>query len=220
MAGLGDVRRRTMRRRRLLARLLYGVVIAAFCGAVYTLLTTLSPRLSSTPLLSRMAGTSTAGYQESPVAEDRLYIPAINSTLPIVLADGDEDLALTKGAVHRRPVSGSPTRGGNFVLAAHRFVLRWNPIETIRRSPLYNLHKTKVGDVIVVDYQGERYEYVIVRKQRVAPNEVSIEQPTMQSQLTLYSCELSGSASGRDVVIAVPKASRHVGDDPYVPQYL
>ena len=106
------------------------------------------------------------------------------------------------GAWWRKPENGNPKDGGNFVLSAHRFIMGLTPQQTLRKSPFYNIDKLTVGDEIIIDYNGVRYNYVISEKQSVKPDAVEIEQLTDQPQLTLYSCTLGGANDGRDVIIA------------------
>ena len=132
--------------------------------------------------------------------DNRLYIPQINVDVAIV--EGDDSSALEKGAWHRKPENGNPIDGGNFVLSAHRFVMDITPQGTVEKSPFYNIDRLKVGDRLVVDYEGKRYEYEIKKKYAVKPNATNIEAKSDEPKLTLYSCTLQGSADGRDVIEA------------------
>ena len=57
------------------------------------------------------------------------------------------------------------------------------PQQTLRKSPFYNIDKLTVGDEIIIDYNGVRYNYVISEKQSVKPDAIEIEQRTDQPQL-------------------------------------
>ncbi len=135
---------------------------------------------------------------------NRLYIPKINVDVATVPIEGNEKLALEKGAIHRSPNSGNPKEGGNYVLAAHRFQLGYTPQQTRQKSPFYHIDKLYVGDDVYVDYGGVRYAYKVTERKLVKPTAVEVEAKTDESQLTLYSCELAGPAAGREVVIAEP----------------
>ena len=111
------------------------------------------------------------------------------------------------GAWWRKPENGNPKDGGNFVLSAHRFIMGMTPQQTLRKSPFYNINRLDIGDKIIVDYNGKRYEYLISEKRSVKPEAVEIEQRTAQPQLTLYSCTLGGANDGREVIIAKPNVS-------------
>ena len=136
---------------------------------------------------------------ENKITENRLYIPKIDINLPYSTGGAE---TMERGAWWRKPENGSPKDGGNFVLSAHRFIMGLTPQQTLRKSPFYNIDKLTVGDEIIIDYNGVRYNYVISEKQSVKPDAIEIEQRTDQPQLTLYSCTLGGANDGRDVIIA------------------
>lgn len=138
------------------------------------------------------------------LGEDRTYIPKINVDVAIVPIDGNEAAALEKGAIHRSPTSGNPKDGGNYVVAAHRFNLGFTPNQTKAQSPFYHIDRLNKDDDIYVDYKGIRYAYKVQERKFVEPDAVEIEKRTDDNRLTLYSCELSGPKSGREVVIAKP----------------
>ena len=112
--------------------------------------------------------------------------------------------ALDKGAQWRRPENGNPERGGNFIIAAHRLSIQPTPHATIEKSPFYNINKLAIGDTILVDYLGKRYSYTIQKIFNVKPEQVEIEDESIDPILTLYSCDLTGAATGRVVIIAEP----------------
>ena len=142
--------------------------------------------------------------QKPNLAENRLYIPKINVDVAVVKINGDEKTALEKGAVHRAPDSGNPAKGGNFVLAAHRFQLGFTPDQTRQKSPFYHIDQLNTGDQLYVDYYGTRYAYEVTERKDVPQNATEIEDRTDSAQLTLYSCELAGPQAGREVVLAKP----------------
>ncbi|MDQ5932433.1 MAG: sortase [Patescibacteria group bacterium] len=185
----------------------------------YVLITASAPAIIGSQLVRELTA-SRPVYGPAVSKTDTVYLPSIGVSIPIVpVAGGNEDAALENGAIHRSPNSGSPKSGGNYVLAAHRFSMRLTPAETVKQSPLYNLNYVRRGDSIVVDHSGSRYEYVVVKKHTVHVSNVEIEQSTRKPQLTLYTCELSGSKSGRDVVVAVPKAI-YMANMNYTPDYI
>jgi len=77
------------------------------------------------------------------------------------------------------------------------------PITSLRVAKPFD--KLKIGDEIVVDYDAQRYTYIIRKIHRVAPTAVEIERRTESPQLTLYSCTLGGAADGREVLVATLK---------------
>lgn len=133
------------------------------------------------------------------VQDNRIVIPKIGVNIHY----GSNGVAsLNKGAWWRYPERGNPEKGGNFIIAAHRFSIEPTPGETIVKSPFYNIDKLKKGDQILIDYNGVRYLYKATSFKNVTPNQTEIEAPSDTPKLTLYSCDLGGSAEGRIVVIA------------------
>jgi LPXTG-site transpeptidase (sortase) family protein len=132
--------------------------------------------------------------------ENRLYIPAINVDVPVI--EGEGKAALEKGAWHRKPENGNPEKGGNFVLSAHRFQMGFTPQQTREKSPFYRIDQLRVGEKMYVDYNNKRYTYEVVKKYAVDRHAVSIEAPSTEPKMTLYSCDLKGEAAGRQVIEA------------------
>ncbi|GDX63100.1 hypothetical protein LBMAG34_6340 [Candidatus Saccharibacteria bacterium] len=133
--------------------------------------------------------------------EKRVIIPKISVNSKIY--EGDSSV-LDKGTWHRFPDRGNPKVGGNFILAAHRYIFSLLPQRTSEKSVLYNIDKLDVGDKIYIDWQNERYEYVVDKKYKVKPNNTEVEAQSTQAKLTLYSCTKEGQADGREVIEANP----------------
>lgn len=137
---------------------------------------------------------------EPAVDVNRIVIPSIGVNIPY----GQGEAALNAGAEWRVPDHGNPERGGNFVIAAHRFSIQPTPMATVEKSPFYHIEKLKTDDPIVIDYQGKRYGYKVSEVFTVNPSQTEIEDTSDQPILTLYTCELGGAESGRVVVRAAP----------------
>lgn len=169
----------------------------------YILLTALTPGIDEPILTGKVAHATEEKLTKPPGTNgDRLYIPQINVDVAIVT--GNDSSVLENGAWHRKPENGDPINGGNFILSAHRFVMSYTPQGTAQKSPFYNIGRLAQGDQLYVDYQNQRYKYTISKKYQVAPNATSIEAPSDEPKLTLYSCTLEGSTDGRDVIEATP----------------
>lgn len=140
--------------------------------------------------------------QSPDITENRLYIPKL--AIDVLIAEGDNEATLEKGAWHRRPENGNPEIGGNFVLSAHRFQMGWTPGETRNNSPFYHIDKLQLGDKVYVDYNKTRYTYEVTKKYNVNRYAVEIEAPSEETKMTLYSCDLAGEAAGREVIEARP----------------
>ena len=176
------------------------IAILMILGGVYLLVLISTPLILSQNINPKDNHTTQLiAKTENKITENRLYIPKIDINLPYSTGGAE---TMERGAWWRKPENGNPKDGGNFVLSAHRFIMGLTPQQTLRKSPFYNIDKLTVGDEIIIDYNGVRYNYVISEKQSVKPDAVEIEQRTDQSQLTLYSCTLGGANDGRDVIIA------------------
>jgi sortase A len=76
------------------------------------------------------------------------------------------------------------------------------PGETRHKSPFYSINLVKVGDYVYVDFNGRRYQYEVVRHYEVKPTQISIEAPSSEPKMILYTCTLGGETDGRDVLEA------------------
>lgn len=190
-AGSNRARRRHAR---------YTTISAALCilGGLYLLILLLAPSQHlPTVLVGKPQKPAEVARQK--IANQQLYIPKIN--VSIEYASGTASV-LDHQSWWRFPERGNPVIGGNFILSAHRFRLGLLPGETQRKSPFYNLHQLEPGNHIYVDFQQTRYKYEVVKRYSVKPTQVSIEDPSKDAKLTLYSCTLKGEADGREVIEA------------------
>ena len=173
------------------------IAIALIGGGLYLLALVSSPAV--VPLIASKPIDVNA--LPAPAKEDnRIIIPQIGVNIPF--APGEE--SLDRGAQWRYPERGNPLRGGNFIIAAHRFSIQPTPQATIEKSPFYRIDALKVGDKLAVDYLGTRYAYEIDKIFDVRPTQIEIEAPSETPILTLYSCELGGAEAGRVVITAKP----------------
>jgi sortase A len=126
-------------------------------------------------------------------AGDRLIIPSM--LLDAALHTGKDARTLNKG-LWLRPVGSTPDKGGNTVIAGHRFTYT-NPHGT-----LYFLDKVHPDDKLAVYWHGKKYTYQVREVKIVPPTETSIEAPTSHSRLTIYTCTPLWNPIDRLVVIA------------------
>jgi len=140
---------------------------------------------------------------ETPASEkNTIFIPSVRIQADI--GEGGSD-TLDKGlAWHRLPEQGNPAKGGNMIITGHSFVWGYKPDEIKKRSIFYDLKDIKVGDEVLVNWDGKQYKYSVSKVKTVKPSAVEIEQPTGDPILTIYTCTIGGSADGRVVVIAKP----------------
>lgn len=182
------------KKRAFLSVTLLSLSVIALVGGLYTLTLVFSPMVA--PLVARKP--IDVKTLPAPVVKDnRIIIPKIG--VDIHYAPGEA--ALNAGAQWRHPERGNPDRGGNFIVAAHRLSVQATPWATVTKSPFYDIDKLAIGDKIIIDYIGTRYAYNIDSIFNVKPDQVEIEAPSETPKLTLYSCDLTGAATGRVVVV-------------------
>jgi len=145
---------------------------------------------ASTPSSAPPAGLS------SEVKE--LIIPSLGLRETIHLGGLSE---LNKGVWHV-PYTSTPDKGANTVLIGHRFTYSGQAV-------FYHLDKMLVGDPLTVFWQGKAYHYQIFAITVVPPTEVSVEAPTAEPQLTIYTCTPLWTAKDRLVLRA-----KLIGIDP------
>lgn len=181
------------KRRAYISAVLLSVAVVALVAGLYLLTLVLSPVVA--PLIVQKP--INISKLPAPVVKDnRIIIPKIG--INIHYAPGAA--ALDAGAQWRYPDRGNPETGGNFIIAAHRLSIQPTPRSTVIKSPFYNIDKLAIGDKIFIDYLGARYAYNINKIFNVTPNQIQIEAPSDTPKLTLYSCDLTGSATGRVVI--------------------
>lgn len=187
-----NIRKRS-KRRIYTSRVLLAVASIALVVGLYVLILVASPMVA--PLISEKP-IDIAKLPAPTVKDNRIIIPKIG--VNIHYAPGTA--ALNAGAQWRYPERGNPETGGNFIIAAHRLTIEPTPWGTVIKSPFYNIDKLAIGDKIFVDYLGSRYAYNIAKIFNVLPTQTEIEAPSDTPILTLYSCDLTGSATGRVVI--------------------
>jgi len=185
------------KRRTYISTTLAILAVVAFIAGLYIL------SLVFAPAIAPMVSHKSIDVKKLPVPtakDNRIVIPKIG--VNIHYASGTA--ALNAGAEWRYPERGNPEKGGNFIIAAHRLTIQPTPWATVEKSPFYNIDKLAIGDKIIIDYLGTRYGYNISKIFNVTPNQVEIEAPSDTPELTLYSCDITGSATGRVVIVAEP----------------
>lgn len=120
----------------------------------------------------------------------RIIIPKIN--LDAIVVQGVDVDALKLGPGHMEETV-YPGEVGNMVISGHRVTYS---------HPFYYLDELKKGDSIIVCTKTNSYTYYVAGSKVVAPNDVSVIQPTDDKILTLTTCNPRFSARTRLVVVA------------------
>lgn len=143
------------------------------------------------PVISHSHNVSVAATQPIP-KEDTLVIPTLEMQEQVY--DGATLHTLSKGIWHL-PNSSSPDKGGNTVMAGHRFTYSGKAV-------FYYLDKVKVNDNMTLYWQGKRYDYVVTAINEVPPTDGRLVAPTETPTLTVYTCTPLWSAKNRLVITA------------------
>ena len=113
-----------------------------------------------------------------------------------VINEGPTVKTLDKGIWHL-PGTSTPDKGGNTVLAAHRW--KWGPASG---KSFYDIDKVKEGDIITMSWNGKDYRYRVTKISTVNPDQVEILNNSFEAKLTLFSCAPLFSSKYRIVVEA------------------
>lgn len=103
----------------------------------------------------------------------RLRIPKIE--LDSFVMEGTTRRALLLGPAHMENTA-QPGQTGNSVITGHR--------DTFFR----HIHELQSGDELVVQRGAKTFHYVVTGKKVVEPTDLSVIQPTRDSELTLLTC--------------------------------
>jgi len=120
-----------------------------------------------------------------------IRIPKIGVDKYLVEGVGEEDLKKGPGHYPGTPLPGQP---GNAAIAGHR---------TTYGAPFYNLNELGAGDKIDITTSQGTFVYDVTGSQVVAPDDVSVVNPTRDNRLTLTTCNPRFSAAQRLVVSAM-----------------
>lgn len=120
-----------------------------------------------------------------------MQIPKINMEKAVVEGTGVSDLKKGPGHYTNTPLPGQP---GNAAIAGHR---------TTYGAPFGDIGELVPGDEIIVTTKQGTFHYKVSGSKIVAPNDVSVLEPTKDNRLTLTTCHPKYSASKRLVVTAM-----------------
>ena len=147
------------------------------------------------PYSGNLSNYYTESGQKQPLPQDnRLVIPSLNINESIKEGTGIE--TINNNGVWRRPASSDNPNVSNMVVVGHRFLYS-NPYGTF-----YHLDKLKVGDKLAVYWQGAEHVYEVNSVRVADPNDKSVESPSVEPELTLYTCTPLITATNRLVVKA------------------
>jgi len=171
-----------------------GVVAAAL--AVFIFIWPFLPALAwwtkyQAPVISHTAPTAVAVDDPVPT-ENTLVMPKLEMRQQVY--DGNDTGTLNKGIWHL-PDSSSPDKGGNTILAGHRFTYDGKAV-------FYYLDKVAINDNVSLYWQGKRYDYAVTAINIVPPTDQKLIAATNDPTLTIYTCTPLWSAKDRLVITA------------------
>lgn len=136
---------------------------------------------------------STTATRAAPVPGEALALIQIPKLgLDKVAVEGVDVEDLKKGPGHY-PGTALPGEAGNSAIAGHR---------TTFGAPFYALDELGPGDAILVTTRAGQFRYEVDRSMIVAPEDVSVLDPTPDNRLTLTTCHPRYSAAERLIVVA------------------
>ncbi|MBU4142476.1 sortase [Patescibacteria group bacterium] len=146
--------------------------------------------------VSQPAGQS-ASYNPGPNA---IFISQLNVRAPLVNSAGPSqneiNMALNQGVV-LYPGSALPGQAGEVFLTGHSSVFPWNKTEYGQVFTM--LDELEAGDTVSLVYNNQQYDYQIIGKEILSPNQVKIS-ATDEPRLALMTCWPIGTALKRLVV--------------------
>lgn len=133
-----------------------------------------------------------------------LNIPKLNLSAPIIInVDGNNKDAYNKaleGGVAHLLGSALPGKAGNPFIFGHSSYYAWKPGDY--KQVFKNLNDLETGDDIAITTNLATYNYKVVDKEIVQPDDVSVaNQNYSEKKLTLMTCWPVGSDAERLVVI-------------------
>lgn len=132
-------------------------------------------------------------------SDNRIVIPAINVDAQVL--EGNDVSILNYGQAWRRPFTSSPDKGGNTVIVGHRYFGRG-------KNTFYHLNKLKKGQEIIVFWEGQEYVYKINSVFETSPEDIHVEDNTLQSILTIYTC--SGLSAEKRLIVKADLTSQNL----------
>lgn len=156
---------------------LVGIVLLIYVSSQYAAMYLGQRRLAQEWAAQQTkAKTTTSSPTSEQPADDglvRLEIPKISLDSMIVEGTTRKSLLLGPGHIENTP---EPGQSGNAVISGHR--------DTFFR----HIHELEKGDVVLVRRGGQTYRYEVTEKKVVSPEDVSVLEPTRDSELTLITC--------------------------------
>lgn len=125
-----------------------------------------------------------------------LVIPVMLLDQPVHEGPIRDTYKILNQGIWRWPNGSTPDKGGNTVFIGHRFTY------TQPKGVFYYLNKVQLGDEIGVWWNNKLYVYKVSTISEVPPTQTSIEDPTSDARLTIFTCTPLWLPNNRLVVVA------------------
>ncbi len=153
-------------------------------------------------------------FREMPVypSDNRLIIPRIGKNVPLIEVPNHKNWYQLetniqdglRGGVVVHPISHAPGTVGNFFATGHSSYYKW---DSGRFKDVFALlHEVKIGDTVIVYWDGQKFEYKMHEQKVVPPTEISVlNHPTNKAILTLMTCTPIGTNKDRLILVGTLK---------------
>jgi len=125
-----------------------------------------------------------------------VIVPSMLLDRPILEGPVRDTYKILDQGIWRWPLGSTPDKGGNTVLIGHRFTY------TQPQGVFYFLNKVQMDDQIGLLWNNQKYVYKVTEIKEVPPTETSVQDPTTDARLTMYTCTPLWMPKNRLVVIA------------------
>lgn len=132
---------------------------------------------------------------------NHVVIPDMLLNKPIYDGPVADTYKILHKGIWRWPTTSQPGQPGNTVLIGHRFTY------TQPKGVFYYLDKVHVGSTITIFWNDKKYIYKVATVKVVPNTDISIEQQTKDTRLTIYTCTPLWHPVNRLVVIAKPEVA-------------
>lgn len=140
----------------------------------------------------------------TPSSEFMVHIPSLAIRSKVIenvnaWNEADYQLALKNGVAHASG-SATPNQNGSMFLFAHSSDVPWRMTRT--NTAFFRLPRIKLGERVLIDYQGKRYTYEVSDIKEVWPHEVEAVTQAQGDQVILQTCTPVGTSLKRLLVFA------------------
>lgn len=163
--------------------LVYRAMIILLMFSVFSFSTLAAQAATTAPTVKKIA--------------NRIIIKKINVDAPIIDSKNGS-WALMRG-MWRLPKTSTPDKGSNTVISGHRWLYKYP-----HKMTFWALDKVKIGDEIIIVWNGKTIKYRVFETKIVNQYATSILNPTKEPILTIFTCDPIYVGKNRLVVLAKP----------------